>query len=26
LLLMAAVVGDPKPSFVRYPEENLLVG
>jgi trk system potassium uptake protein len=26
LLLMAAVLGDPKPSFVRYPEENLLVG
>ncbi len=26
LLLMAAIVGDPKPSFVRYPEENLLIG
>lgn len=26
LLLMAAAIGDPKPSFVRYPEENLLVG
>jgi trk system potassium uptake protein TrkH len=26
LLLMAALVGDPKPSFVHYPEENLLVG
>lgn len=26
LLLMAALVGDPKPTFVRYPEENLLVG
>lgn len=26
LLLMAAVIGDPKPSFVRFPEENLLVG
>ena len=26
LLLMAAIIGDPKPSFVRYPEENLLVG
>lgn len=26
LLLMAAVIGDPKPTFVRYPEENLLVG
>lgn len=26
LLLMAALIGDPKPSFVRYPEENLLVG
>lgn len=26
LLLMGAVLGDPKPSFVRYPEENLLVG
>jgi trk system potassium uptake protein TrkH len=26
LLLMAALAGDPKPSFVHYPEENLLVG
>lgn len=26
LLLMAAILGDPKPSFVRYPEENMLVG
>jgi len=26
LLLMSTVIGDPKPSFVRYPEENLLVG
>ncbi len=26
LLAMAAIVGDPKPSFVNYPEENLLVG
>jgi trk system potassium uptake protein TrkH len=26
LLLMATVLGDPKPSAVRYPEENLLVG
>jgi trk system potassium uptake protein TrkH len=26
LLLMAALIGDPKPSFVHYPEENLLVG
>lgn len=26
LLLMSAALGDPKPSFVRYPEENLLVG
>jgi trk system potassium uptake protein len=26
LLAMAAIVGDPKPSFVSYPEENLLVG
>lgn len=26
LLLMAAVLGDPTPSAVRYPEENLLVG
>ena len=26
LLLMAAILGDPRPSFVRYPEENLLVG
>ncbi|MGK7891985.1 MAG: potassium transporter TrkG, partial [Leptolyngbyaceae cyanobacterium] len=26
LLLMAALLGDPKPSVVRFPEENLLVG
>jgi trk system potassium uptake protein len=26
LLMMSALLGDPKPSFVRYPEENLLVG
>lgn len=26
LLLMAALLGDPKPSVVHYPEENLLVG
>ncbi|MBD1926985.1 ATPase [Trichocoleus sp. FACHB-90] len=26
LLLMSAVLGDPSPSVIRYPEENLLVG
>jgi len=26
LLLMAAILGDPSPSAIRYPEENLLVG
>lgn len=26
LLFMAAVLGDPRPSGVQYPEENLLVG
>ncbi|WJI26719.1 TrkH family potassium uptake protein [Thermosynechococcus sp. B3] len=26
LLLMAAIIGDPQPSSVQYPEENLLVG
>ncbi len=26
LLLMAALLGDPKPSLLRYPEENLIVG
>ncbi|MGA7935993.1 MAG: TrkH family potassium uptake protein [Kovacikia sp.] len=26
LLLMAAILGDPKPSFIHYPQENLLVG
>jgi trk system potassium uptake protein TrkH len=26
LLLMAAILGDPSPSTVHYPEENLLVG
>jgi trk system potassium uptake protein TrkH len=26
ILLMAALVGDPKPSMLHHPEENLLVG
>ncbi len=26
LLLVGAFLGDPKPTFVRFPEENLLVG
>jgi trk system potassium uptake protein len=26
LLLMAAILGDPRPSSINYPEENLLVG
>jgi trk system potassium uptake protein len=26
LLLMGALLGDPSPSAIRYPEENLLVG
>jgi trk system potassium uptake protein len=26
LLLMSAVLGDPKPTAIHYPEENLLVG
>jgi trk system potassium uptake protein TrkH len=26
ILLMAAIVGDPRPSMIKYPEENLLVG
>ncbi|MEW5856920.1 MAG: TrkH family potassium uptake protein [Cyanobacteriota bacterium] len=26
LLLMSAILGDPTPSVIRYPEENLLVG
>jgi trk system potassium uptake protein TrkH len=26
LLLMSAILGDPRPSRVHYPEENLLVG
>ncbi len=26
LLLIAAIVGDPRPSSIQYPEENLLVG
>ncbi|MFN6464993.1 MAG: TrkH family potassium uptake protein [Nostoc sp. DedVER02] len=26
LLLMSAVLGDPRPSRIHYPEENLLVG
>ena len=26
LLLMSAILGDPSPSAIRYPEENLLVG
>lgn len=25
-LLMAAIIGDPRPSLIKYPEENLLVG
>jgi trk system potassium uptake protein TrkH len=26
ILLMAAILGDPRPSSVQYPQENLLVG
>jgi trk system potassium uptake protein len=26
LLLMSAVLGDPRPTAIQYPEENLLVG
>lgn len=26
LLLMSALIGDPRPSAIHYPEENLLVG
>lgn len=26
LLFMAAILGDPKPTRIKYPEENLLVG
>lgn len=26
LLFMAAIVGDPRPTHIQYPEENLLVG
>ena len=26
LLLMSAILGDPRPSRIQYPEENLLVG
>ncbi|GFE71009.1 TrkH family potassium uptake protein [Chroococcus sp. FPU101] len=26
VLLMAAIVGDPKPNVINFPEENLLVG
>jgi trk system potassium uptake protein len=26
LLLIAAFIGDPSPSSLHYPEENLLVG
>ncbi len=26
LLFMAAILGDPRPSRIKYPEENLLVG
>jgi trk system potassium uptake protein TrkH len=26
LLLVLAIMGDPKPTSVEYPEENLLVG
>ena len=26
LILIAAIIGDPKPSTLQYPEENLLVG
>jgi trk system potassium uptake protein TrkH len=26
ILLIAAIVGDPRPSMIKYPKENLLVG
>jgi len=26
ILLIAAVIGDPRPSSIKYPEENLLIG
>ena len=26
LLFMAAIVGDPRPSRIQYPQENMLVG
>jgi trk system potassium uptake protein TrkH len=26
ILLIAAVIGDPRPSRIKYPEENLLIG
>ena len=26
ILLMAAIIGDPRPSAIEHPEENLLVG
>lgn len=26
LILMAALLGDPKPSALEYPDEDLLVG
>jgi trk system potassium uptake protein TrkH len=26
ILLMASIVGDPKPTMIQYPEENLLIG
>ncbi|MGL5035604.1 MAG: potassium transporter TrkG, partial [Microcystaceae cyanobacterium] len=26
ILLMAAIIGDPRPSMIQYPEENLLIG
>ena len=26
ILLIAAVIGDPSPSMIKYAEENLLIG
>jgi trk system potassium uptake protein TrkH len=26
LLLIAAIIGDPRPTSLHYPQENLLVG
>ena len=26
ILLIAAIIGDPRPSTIKYPEENLLIG